>query len=189
MKNSANVHGEIFVYATARRGHDRGVKTHRYRVHWRTHSKEIKRTVATNPSGQNRQCQVKWLCDERCRDSCDDELGRRIWRPCGPRRKRRSQLPRRRWPVTHVYIPHLRAGCPEGALSDPRACRRPNGASPISEADDTSIAPRGPNTAAAKTVGRTEIETQVLLSRRTRPRSAIAATTARPSTAIGLPSP
>ncbi len=47
----------------------------------------------------------------------------------------------------------------------------------------TIIAANGPNMAAANTVGSTEIETSMLPVSRTRPRSAMAATAANPSTA------
>ena len=59
----------------------------------------------------------------------------------------------------------------------------------MKEATATIIAAKGPNTAAAKTVGRTEIDVDTAPSSQTRPRSATAATIARASTAYGLPTP
>ena len=52
---------------------------------------------------------------------------------------------------------------------------------------DTTKAASGPKTAAAKTVGSTEIETPAVLSRLTLPRSATAAMMASPSTAYRIP--
>src|SRR5690242_12623548 len=86
-----------------------------------------------------------------------------------------------------VKTPHFSAGV--GPSSAFRLARDAIGASPSSDETETTSAARGPNTAAANTVGRTEIDTSVVLSSRTRPLSATAATTASPTTAAGFPSP
>src|SRR3954452_8310321 len=72
-----------------------------------------------------------------------------------------------------VYVTHLRCGGRVISLS--------------SDAAPTSIAARGPNTTAAKSVGSIEIDWDVVLVRRTSPRSETAAITQRAATAHGSP--
>ena len=100
-----------------------------------------------------------------------------LTRACPPWRRDRNPA---EIALMQVYVPQRKyAEPPFDAL---RSAERSSGNSLTSDAAATTIAARGPKTAAANTVGMRDVDVSTLFVSRTRPRSSKAVATARPPT-------